>query len=196
MSIYCHLIASTRRSSVFASFIDFLFISVRDSASAFLCRLLREMSKEPKASTHIFILIAKQQHLRALLVEVLGDRIVCNPAFAIPRIKSVMIVLFVRCVDKGLLAELVLLRLPWDLLVLVLEDSSVVRHLSISEGVQCCWIIPRVMIDLSLIHGDISAILLSQEWSAINMVFSSQLQLMILDRENTAKYFTADFAKH
>ena len=105
---------------------------------------------------------------------------------------------FVKCVDKGLLAELVLLRLPWDLLVLVLEDSSVVRHLSISEGVQCCWIIPRVMIDLSLIHGDISAILLSQEaeWSAINMVFSSQLQLMILDRENTAKYFTADFAKH
>ena len=51
------------------------------------------------------------------------------------------------------------------------------------------------MIDLSLIHGDISAILLSQEWSAINMVFSSQLQLMILDRENTAKYFTADFEK-
>ena len=95
--------ASTRRSSVLASLIDFLFISVRDSARAFLCRLLREMSKEPNASTHIFILIAKQQqHLRALLVEVLRDRIVCNPAFAIPRIKSVIIVLFCKMCGQRL----------------------------------------------------------------------------------------------
>ena len=67
-------------------------------------------------------------------MEVLRDRIVRNPTFAIPRV--IFVVDITNCWWWNILAKLVLLRLPWNLLVFVLKYPSVMRHRSISEGVQ------------------------------------------------------------
>ena len=120
-----HLIASTRRSSVLASLIDFLFISVRDSARAFLCRLQMEMSftaSTQKGEKRTYAPcswkfwetgLSATQHLQYL---------------------ELYWWYFISNIWCFILAEFVLLRLPWHLLVLVLKDPSVVRHRAISEG--------------------------------------------------------------
>ena len=133
-----HLIASTRRSSVLASLIDFLFISVRDSARAFLCRLVIETSFTaliPKWYRPVYAKIQDPGEKKKTYAP-------CSWKFWETGLSATQHLQYLESLWLNfnsniwffILAELVLLRLPWHLLVLVLKDPSVVRHRAISEG--------------------------------------------------------------
>ena len=59
-----------------------------------------------------------------------------------------------NCWWWNILAKLVLLRLPWNLLVFVLKYPSVMRHRSISEGVQRWRRFSRYTVCQPLVHFD------------------------------------------
>ena len=155
--------ASTRRSSVLASFIDFLFISVKDSSRAFLWRLnmywyqsnirrkndrleiimmeQQYLKRKPSRAIKIYILhriqevhIHKQQKGLTRPVRGSFEKLDCLQPSTCNTWDYINLIFFHFLKHNYVLAEFVLLGLPWHLLVLVLKDSSVVRHRSISEG--------------------------------------------------------------